>query len=115
MLNRNSKLKVATILSAILALLYIFFGVPKLMAEPQAVDQFSKYGYPDWFRTIVGIVEVAGGLGLLIPKARKYANFGLIALMIGALFTHVKAEESTMIGLPLLCIIMLSLILWLRK
>ena len=115
MLNRTSKLKIATVLSGLLALLFIIMGVPKIMSDERAVEQFSNYEYPLWFMSLIGVLEVLGGLGLLIPKGRKYANFALIALMIGALFTHIKADESSMVGLPLICIFMLGLVLWLRK
>ena len=41
-------------------------------------------GYPDHFYLIVGAVEVAAGLALLVPQLASPASLVLIVIMIGA-------------------------------
>jgi putative oxidoreductase len=42
-------------------------GLPKLFGEATAVAMFDQIGAGDWLRYLVGVLEVAGGIGLLVP------------------------------------------------
>ena len=48
-----------------------------------------------------GILEIVGGIGLLITKARRAAAAMLVALMIGAVFTHLLSAEPMRLLPPL--------------
>lgn len=37
---------------------------------------------PAWLHQVVGAAEIAGGLGLLLPRFRRAAGWGLIALLV---------------------------------
>jgi uncharacterized membrane protein YphA (DoxX/SURF4 family) len=61
-------------------------------------DRFVQWGYPANAQYVIGLLEILGGLGVLIPKWRRAAAATLVALMIGALGTHaVKAEFPRLI------------------
>jgi putative oxidoreductase len=86
--------RAATIaLWAIQILLGVFFlaaaSVPKLAGEQTAVEMFDYIGLGQWFRYLVGILELAGGIGLLIPRLAGLAALGLAGVMVGATFTSV--------------------------
>ena len=85
---------------ALLAVAFVFSGMSKL-AGPSAMrwaERFAGWGYPDNAQYVVGVLEILGGLGVLIPKWRRGAAAILVALMIGALGTHaVNAEFSRLI------------------
>ena len=53
------------------------------------VELFDKVGLGQWFRYLTGLLEVAGGIGLLIPRYAFYAALLLVIVMIGAIITHV--------------------------
>ena len=58
---------------------------------------------PTGFMKLVGALELAGGVGLLLPRTRKLAALGLVGLMIGAVGTHIRAPATIgMLPLPLL-------------
>jgi uncharacterized membrane protein len=90
----------------------LFFVVasaaPKLFGEPYAVAIFDEIGAGDWFRYAIGLVELAGGIGLLVPRLAAAAAVGLVGLMIGAAYTQVvvfdaPATTATPIVLGLVC------------
>ena len=45
---------------------------------------------PGFWNALAGAAEVAGGVGLLIPKLRRPAAWGLTAMLVGFLWVHVE-------------------------
>ena len=45
---------------------------------------------PAFWNAVAGTAELAGGLGLFVPKLRRAASWGLIALLVGLLWVHVE-------------------------
>lgn len=73
-------------------LMAVFFVVasagPKLFGERYAVEIFDQIGAGHWLRYLVGFLELAGGIGLLIPRLAGLAAIGLTLLMVGATITQ---------------------------
>jgi putative oxidoreductase len=84
----------------LLAVAFVFVGISKLEG-PSAMrwtERFVHWGYPANAQYIIGVLEILGGLGVLIPRWRRAAAATLVVLMIGALGTHaVKAEFPRLI------------------
>lgn len=82
----------------LLALIFLASGSAKLLALPFEVEAFARWGYSPEFMYLTGILEVAGGIGLLIPRISALASLFLAGLMIGAVYTHlVNAEWPMMV------------------
>jgi putative oxidoreductase len=83
---------------ALQILVGVFFVVasaaPKLLGDPYAVGMFAEIGAGDWFRYLVGGLELAGGVGLLVPRLAGAAALGLVGLMIGATYTQVTVFDA---------------------
>jgi uncharacterized membrane protein YphA (DoxX/SURF4 family) len=77
------------ILQLFLASQFVMAGVMKLSGNELMVDMFTEIGAGQWFRYLVGALEVAGALGLLIPRLCGLAALGLVGVMTGALITNV--------------------------
>lgn len=77
------------LLQVALAVQFIAAGTTKLLGDAQMVAMFDDIGAGQWFRLVVGILEVAGGAGLLVPRVAGLAATGLVALMTGAVLTNV--------------------------
>ena len=78
-----------------LAVAFVFVGISKLEG-PSAIrwtERFVNWGYPANTQYVVGVLEILGGLGVLIPKWRRAAAATLVVLMIGALGTHAVHAE----------------------
>ncbi|MEU8727655.1 MULTISPECIES: DoxX family protein [Streptomyces] len=59
-------------------------GFPKLAGIAAAAESFDRIGYGDWFMYLVGGLEVAGAIGLLVPRLAGLAALALTGLMAGA-------------------------------
>ena len=82
-------------LAIFLALAFIRAGVSKL-AGGEAVrwaGRFAQWGYPSKAHYVVGVLELLGAVGLLIPRCRRAAAALLVILMVGALCTHTVHGE----------------------
>jgi putative oxidoreductase len=48
------------------------------------VDMFNVVGLGQWFRYFTGVLEVIGGVGILIPRFSRPAALLLAVIMLGA-------------------------------
>ena len=87
------------IIQILLALLFLFAGVPKLIM----LDELMKNAppdatrLPDFFLKFIGVCEVLGALGLILPgllrkrqELTTLAAIGLLIIMIGAVVISIK-------------------------
>ena len=101
-------------------LLGVFFVVasaaPKFVGEAYAVETFNQIGAGDWFRYFVGVVELAGGIGLMVSRLAGPAAVGLMGLMIGAAYTQaVVLDAPTMVTSPAIFFVLAAVIAWGRR
>ena len=84
----------------ILMAAFFVFGAaaPKLTGSNQAVQEFGLIGAGQWFRYLVGTVELAGAIGLLTPWLAGLAAAGLAADMVGATITNATVLRNTTFG-----------------
>jgi putative oxidoreductase len=98
-------------------LLAVFFLVaaagPKLAGQQYAVEMFNQMGAGQWFRYLVGALELAGAIGLLIPRLAGLAALGLAGVMIGAVLTQVFVLGSVVMALtPAILAVVFGLVAW---
>ena len=77
------------VLSVLLAFVFLMAGIPKLLGVEAHVQHFARWGYPDWFRVVVGAVETASAVLVLIPRLASLGAAGIVTIMAGATYTHV--------------------------
>ena len=84
----------------ILMAAFFVFGAaaPKLTGSNQAVQEFGLIGAGQWFRYLVGTVELAGAIGLLTPWLAGLAAAGLAADMVGATIVNATVLHNTTFG-----------------
>lgn len=63
-------------------------GYLKLSGNAVMVEMFTTIGVGQWFRVLVGALELTGALGLLIPRLSGLATLGLAGLLVGATATN---------------------------
>lgn len=76
------------VLQGIMALGFALNGLMKLSGSPQAVAIFEAMGTAGWMPYVIGVLEILGAIGLLIPRLSGTAALAFIALMIGAVVSH---------------------------
>lgn len=96
---------------ALLAFQFAAGGLLKLSGDPAMVDMFAAIGASQGFRYVVGALEVAGAVGLLIPRLSGLAALGLVGLMVGAAATNVFVL-GTDPWLPVGFLVVSALIAW---
>jgi uncharacterized membrane protein YphA (DoxX/SURF4 family) len=72
----------------VLAVFFVVAAAPKLFGEPTTVASFESIGFGQWFRYLTGTCELAGAIGLLIPRLSGVAALGLVGVMVGATATN---------------------------
>src|SRR4051812_29797447 len=102
---------IATVLQVLLGLVFLGAGGSKIAGARMQVETFDRLRLPQWFRPIVGIIEIVGALGLLVglvmPLVTAVAAIWLVGVMVGALITHSRNRDSVQNFVPptvLLCI-----------
>lgn len=96
----KTKRVMVRLVSIVVAAMFIMAGGSKLAGLPMHVEHFQKWGYPDWFRILIGLVEIAGGAALLIPRQSSFAAAGLAVIMLGAVYTHLAHDEVSQVVAP---------------
>ena len=72
-----------------LALIFVYVGVIKLPDEAGMwVRLFERIGIGQWFRYVTAIVEIVGGVLMLVPRATGVAVLLTSSAMVGALVVH---------------------------
>ena len=101
------------ILAILLALAFLLAAVGKLSGA--ATPMFEGWGYPAWFATLIGVLELAGAIGLIVPKTTRWAILGLTAIMLGAVYTHFAGGEGVQVARPLVFLAALWGLWFLRR
>ena len=98
----NSKMwnVILWIVQGLLAALFLFAGIMKLVTPGPALEQQAHMSAT--FLKFIGVCETLGGLGLVLPgifRTRRelisIAALGLLIIMIGAVVITVKTSPAT--------------------
>ncbi len=74
------------IVQILAAAAFVAIGVAKF-GSPVWARNFDRWGYPDGFYMVVGVLEIAGGLLLLVPKLTSYGAALNAAILVAAAAT----------------------------
>lgn len=87
--NRN--IDIATlILRVTLGVMFIAHGLLKVIVFtlPGTVQFFDAVGFPGWMAYVVTIVEIAGGIGLILGVYTRQIAYVMIPILLGAFYVH---------------------------
>lgn len=84
-------------LAGLLGLVMAYSGAVKFRGGH--VGDFERYGYPQWFRLVVGALELGGGVvlaaGALVEPILMLTGGALLAIVLtGAVATHLRVGDS---------------------
>lgn len=86
------------------AILFVAAGVVHFVAPGFYVESVPDVmPWPRFWVAFTGAAEIAGGVGLLVPKLRRAAAAGLVAMLLGFLWVHIDMviEPPIMNGEPI--------------
>ena len=102
------------VLQALLALMFAMAGFAKVGGDAAMVEMFATIGIGQWFRYVVGALELAGAVGVLVPRLSGLVALGLVCLMVGATLNNVVVLGTSPL-LPLILLVVSALVAWGRR
>ena len=103
------------VVQILLALAFIMAGFMKTFTPVEKLKErmgWVKITPPALVR-LVGIIEILGGIGLILPAALKIlpvltptAAAGLVITMLGAIVVHLRLKEGKQSGAPLILLLL---------
>jgi putative oxidoreductase len=80
----------AFLLRLSLGVMLLAHGLLKLLVFtlPGAVQFFQSVGFPGWLAHVTVVLEIGGGLVMLVGYQTRLVALGLVPLMLGALSVH---------------------------
>ncbi len=112
---RIAKEVVLWIVALFIALVCLRSGWLKVTGNIFWVRDFDRWGYPDWFRIVVGIAELTSMALLLIPRFASYGASLFAVVMLGAMFTHYTHNEISRLPFNLLLLALSLIIAFTRR
>lgn len=110
------------ILQFLLAGLFGMLGSLKVIQPKEKALQMPNMGWVNDFSQtqlrIIGVLEVLGAIGLILPKLTHILPFltplaaiGLMLTMVGAMLTHLRRKEYPIIGFNAVLFVLLGITL----
>lgn len=97
-----------------LASQFVVGGLLKLAGDEQMTVMFAEIGAGQWLRFVVGVLELAGAVGLVVPRLAVAAACGIVALMVGATATNIVVLGSSPV-MPLVFLVLALAVAVLRR
>ena len=101
------------IVQVLLALMFLFAGGTKLVMSPEAMAAMgspNQVHLPGLFLKFLGVVEVLGALGLILPGIFRtrtgltpLAALGLFIIMVGAVIITIMGDGVGAAVVPFVC------------
>ncbi len=96
------------IVQGLLAAIFLFAGGLKLVLPIEEMMKQMPLPLPGWFLRFIGVAEVLGALGLILPGLlgirpglTPLAAAGLLVILIGATVLTLASDDITMALIPL--------------
>lgn len=100
-----------------LMLVFVFStqGFAKFSASSGWAAAFAHWGYPVWFRVLIGVLEVLAAVLLVWPRTAPAGAAIVLVIMLGAMGTHLIKDNGRHITSELGQIIFASVVLFARR
>jgi hypothetical protein len=92
------------VLTGLVTLVFTVLGAAKILAVPRMRALAAEAGFSTAAYRRIGVLEVAGAagvaLGTVVPLLGALAGAGLLLLLAGALFTHLRHGDGPRAASP---------------
>jgi putative oxidoreductase len=103
------------VLSVLVSGMFLLAAYAKLSDNPGQEMAFTIAHLPIWFMYFIGVCELAGVIGLWIPKLSVWACYGLLIIMAGATIVTAVFVSVPKALFPIIVALCLGIIMRLRK
>jgi hypothetical protein len=110
------------IAAGLLALFYLYAGGLKVLRSPDQLRPMMGWidTVPLWLVRTIGVLEVLGALGLILPPLTGIAPalalaaaVGLVLIQVGGISLHLSRGEAKLIGLNVALLLLAGAAIWL--
>ena len=118
MKGRVAKEVVLWVIALFLALVSLRSGLmkmPNIAGGQFWIRDFQRWGYPGWFRLVVGVAELISFALLLVPRVAGYGAAVFAVVMLGAILTHATHNESSRLPFNFLLLTLSLVIVFARQ
>ena len=98
------------VLRVLLALFFVLIAAKNLSGDAQIASDFQRFGFPDWFRVLVAVLQIAGAVLLFVPGATLIGCGVLAFVLLGAIVSHVRHDPLQSAVSPLVFLVLVSLV-----
>ena len=111
--GRRLRIPQTVLLGVLSAFFLIAAAGPKLVGAATAVELFDDIGLGQWLRYVVGGLELAGAIGLVVPRLARPAALGLTGVMVGAILTNLFVIDGGLLVItPAVLLVLCGLVAW---
>ncbi|WP_406363788.1 DoxX family protein [Streptomyces sp. NBC_01579] len=94
----------------VLALFFAFSALAKLIAHESAIESFDRMGWSHGAMYLIGALEMAGAVALLVPLLSGVAAMAFVGLLAGASVVQLTLLDPVNAIMPALLIVLVVLI-----
>ena len=76
---------------------------------------FRGWGYPDWFRVTIGVVELLAVALLLLGRTAAFGALLIICVMLGGMATHLVFDHGRHMTSEVVPLVLASIVLAVRR
>jgi uncharacterized membrane protein YphA (DoxX/SURF4 family) len=102
-------------LQVVLAAVYVAAGLGKVTLDATVVTGFTAMGIGPAGIVTIGVLELLGAIGLLIPRIAGLAATAFVALMIGAVVITAATVGVAMVPVPAVVLVLAAVVAWARR
>jgi len=97
---------------AAIFLAYVFLrqGLAKFSDTSGWARAFRVWHYPDWFRVLIGVIEVVAAVLALIPRTALAGGLLIMAVMLGGMGTHLRWGHPAQVTSELLPLVLATVL-----
>ena len=103
------------IFSLFLAWVFLRQGYSKFFDDSGWARAFRAWHYPDWFRVLIGVVEVSAGVLLLIRPFAFSGGIMIVMVMLGGMATHVYWGQPRQVTSEILPLVLATIVVLGRR
>lgn len=99
----------------IISLVFGLAGLAKVLGLPFEAEAFERWNFPVGFMYFIGILEIAGALGMWMRKLGPFAALCLAILAVGAVVTRLVYAEWIAAAITAIVLIITLHFVWQQR
>jgi uncharacterized membrane protein YphA (DoxX/SURF4 family) len=101
--------------AVLLVLIFVPQGLSKFDDASGWARAFRIWGYPDWFRVAIGVLELLAAILLIAGRTAALGAITIILVMLGGMATHLILEGGRHITSEVVPLVLATIVFVIRR